>query len=1109
MARQLKTCALFAVLAAVGCSQKDTEAPPPPRVSAPEQTLLDRVLVRGSAEYSSKIAITREPAFAATDTVPADLTADSFTAQFEVKLPLNPGLNTFHFTATDAAGNTSEVTDLKVTRVQPQLILSSKDAAGQPVKGSAITVPPGSTIEATIVGADQSPASLAWSLYSDAPGALITGAAISGVTAARAEAYKAIAVFPGQADLNGAPITVSATFTVVPGKVQTIDLTASPAKAVAGQQVQLTATAKDSFGNEVADANINLTSSPDLAPTFTIPGSTVSKNQGFVGKRTFQAYDLSGVKANGYTFDITATVANSTPALTKTISVEVQPAAAFSFKKIADPAGGTGLIDDFVFTSHCAASATSCTGLIGVPAGSDITYSYGVVDMYGNERVGPVTVVTDIPGALVLDDGVGGQGTISNLVFSRQSAYHVSAYIAGVQGSVMRTISLDPGAPASVSLNLSATLVPLKTQVTAIATVRDAFGNILACNTGSMSLAAVAIGTVANAPTAGTLACAGGMYSQAFTFHSEGTYSITATYGSGTSAVTNVAYLNAMGFDTAPPQVVVSNATPPPANAIQTVRVNGVECTSPCDVLPGDQIDFIAHATDNFALAELAYSIYFTSTGNTRSRTVLIGAGVAAKDLPFTFNIPGGATPEVAPLAVQAVDTAGNIGAAPEFLLNVVTNAVAVGGRKLSILAARNANNLLNQPSDVAVKSTGEVLIANSGGRNILQLSNGALGLYGGNGTAFNYVAIDSSDRLYLSSANGNSIQRVLTNGTFDPFVTAGPGRFEGLAMLPSTQQRGTVHLGNTLNPVLDGNALTIDGGTATAWTFQMQGPGGACTANATRSCVSFTSQTDVAQALAAAINGNTTVRVTATATAAGVNPPIVSLESKNAGEPSALYPAVTVAGSGRITATMAEGHNEELYSGNSFDMNIYRWTESGNPFTLAGAHGFFSMNDIGAGFGDSHLGIAVRDIWAPPTDANFDSMFYFVPLNQPNELWAFRSRGANSLGGGANASTLHFRLAGGGGNNFGNLIDVALTKTNCLLVSDDNQNGNNTGTIYAINVGDPLATAPTVTLLARGLNRPRGITVDGQGNLIIADQNPDVIYKLSPANPLPPGACF
>ena len=75
-------------------------------------------------------------------------------------------------------------------------------------------------------------------------------------------------------------------------------------------------------------------------------------------------------------------------------------------------------------------------------AGEDVTYTYEVTDAFGNPVAVPIDVIVNDPGAIVLDDGLSGAGTISGVVRASTVPYTITALIAGTTISESRQVTV-------------------------------------------------------------------------------------------------------------------------------------------------------------------------------------------------------------------------------------------------------------------------------------------------------------------------------------------------------------------------------------------------------------------------------------------------------------------------------------------------------------------------------------------------------------------------------------------------------------------------------------------------------------------------------------------
>lgn len=852
-----------------------------------------------------------------------------------------------------------------------------------------------------------------------------------------------------------------------------LSLTAPVAKA--GELVGLVTRVFDQYGNEMPDEKVSFATTPSLAPTFTIPNSApaVTKDQGVLsGTSQFVAYDVSSVQASNFAFQIKATAG----AATDTQVLTVRPASGQRFSKLAFVPSGTSL---------------------SVKAGEAASYTYEVVDLYGNVTTGPVSAFTNAPGAVVIDDGVSGAGKVSRL--TTVGTYTVSFYLAGVgqKGALDLNVSTAPA--AFVDVGVSATLASPQTPVKAFARVRDTFGNAVLCSAATTAdLIFTALGTNVGAVTAGATTCFNGAFQSSFTFAAEDNYAITATYQPA-GAATNVsgsAYITVFNFDNTPPQVALKNIT-----------VNGIACDptlrlsqAGCDVSNGDTVDFDVLATDNSALAQVAYSIFFSSTQVNRTRTVFIAANSATATVHFRFTV--NSTIETTPLVALAVDRAGNImnSTAVNFFVNL---GAPVGNRTL---AAVINGGLLNRPNDIAFDNAGNLFILNRGTNEILKVASGAQAAQvyalGVQSEFIVHGNTAAGERMWLSDRNSNNgVVRV-----FDPTAAAPPSLFStvgggngvssGLAVMGPTPARGLVDVSSAA----DGDQLRLaQNGVTISYQFQNVI---ACVATSTVFCVPISGSATGAQkaaALAAAVTGNTNSVVTASSTNARV-----FLATKATGEPTAttvvsLSKSPLSSGIVLSTPQMVEGHDLDVWSANDGDNNVRRYLSSGGPFASGTNHGSFNV-------GTTQWGLAVRDVWAAPSDALFDSISYLVDSGNFQTLRAYRTvvsgNGVSTTTATSALFSVNSTTVGIPTIAFNGLWDTALTPNGCLLVSD-NQGGN----VFAVDVRAALSTTPAVERVARNLVDPRGLAIDSAGNLLIADGQDNAVLKLTPTPD--PTDCF
>ena len=1036
---------LLVTLALGGCSEKDTTAPAPPFIDPFESPVTGAtVRIDGSAEFGARIEMT------GATFVPQMVYADPYVARFTVEVTLAENTtNTLVFTATDAAGNTSEPTTVVVDHETghgevAEVALDLYVNGSVTPENDPVVIAAGDTLRAAATATDAAGhlVDVPIVILTSIPGVFVAGSEISNITVA--------GDFRVAATVAGTSLGISRPVTVGPGPVTQIDFDASPPITMAGSLVLLAATARDAYGNAVPGA-ITLSSTPALAETFTPPCSAMVLEQGFIDPAHFVAYDLSGVSSSGYLFTLTAT----SGVISKSLDVQVLPAGAARFAPVnpADCAAG----EVFAFTD--ATWTTDLVPPVSVPAGSSLHYRYQVIDAFGNPTTGPVSAFTNAPGAVVIDDGVTGRGQLANLVVA--GSFQIAAYIAGVAAPAVRTFSVDVGAPNTVDVFLSGTLVAPGDGITAFAMGHDAFGNTLPCPPGATVDPAVFAFTTSPAggvPSSAT-SCLDGLFRQDFTFTVNDTYAITGTYFPG-GPVASSAYVTVLGFDATPPMVTLQN-----------LRVNGALCTPAgvppaCTVSPGDTVDFELVATDNVSISEIEYTAFFTTTGALRTRKVLVAADTPLPvTLSFFFNVPGGALPESVPLVGLAIDGAGNRSTSDGLILSVDLF-TTTGGRVISVVSS---GGVIQAPRDLDFDVAGNMFIGNDGNNDLVSIAAGSTApfVFSGFNQPSEYLVVGAAGDIYVSDA-GNDVWRVSSTGTtFDSYINFG-GNSHGLSTTGAVPAKGVVNA--TLAP--ENSTLTV--GTV-VYEFDQLGNG--CGGGVV--CLAVSGAVNENQVLCAALLGNP--NAVGSFNAAANRCVLAAIVPGEAGNTIPL-----LASSGLITTTgaglLSQGHGPEFFLGQTSNNNVYRFPEDLTPTAALGAnHGAFNL-------GANQRGIAVRD-WTTPSSENLRDLYvYSVNNGAANFLRSHHF--VDSA-----AGVLIFNVAAGGSVFFNSLYDLELEPaTGCLLVSD-------TGTeeIYAVDVRDPLDSTPTVQLIASGFNDARGIAFFG-GDLYLADAGFDAIIRISPS---------
>ncbi len=938
--------------------------------------------------------------------------------------------------------------------------------------------------------------------------------------------------------------TLSLTATDAAGNVSgatTVSIDSQPPHAVklvltprqrevrAGEQVALDVTMLDQYGRDFADPGVVFEVTPALAPMVNVGGTM--KPQGVLPQsQQFVAYDLSGVAASGGAFTLKAT--SGTASAVAQVTVRAAPAVKFS-KLSFSPTGTTAT----------------------VAAGTDVQYLYEVQDAYGNVTTGPVQVFTNAPGAILLDDGITGSGTVARLVSA--GSYALSFYIAGagLKGSLQLNVGVAPA--AVIDVIASTTLLGPATDMQVFARVRDAFGNSILCSAATQAdvtfTAKSATGTLVTATSA---ACFNGAFQATYRFTAEGTYGIDAEYKALTPPVKGTVFVTVLSFDNTPPTVDIPQAQ---------VRRNGQPCAfsgtpATCTVQPGDFIEFTVVANDNKSLSEVAYTAFFSTAGGTgtlRARNVLIPANAA---LPynqyFAFSVPNTNFFEDVNLSALAIDAAGNRATSTQLVLRV--NFGTFGGRIATLVARDLGGNVINGPEGLAVAANGDLFIANTGNNNILKVVSGSLfaSVYVTNATlaaavggtfAPSVLRLDATGRLWATEMNGRR-ELVSISAAATPAVTnyvtlpGGGASAAGLALVGPAAAKLVVNVG----AALDGDRVTIAGTTyevnsvdpcpATSTCVNVASLTPAVVANALAACVNSATGCSVGSPAGAAATPNANVAATVSATPSQA----VVIAAKVNGAAGNLLAAAALScprlsfnvGGCPGALALSEGHDDTVFVGQNggaggIMSQVFRFSLALGPAfpkTTVANEGLFDMASPGP-VDHEQEGLAVKDLGGPGTRNLRDLAFYFPDVT----IGQNRLRGVRFVDAAAGAVLFNSAAVGGGrpacgdcirGTNdpavplrtFNNLWDAVLeprptatgliAPNGCLLVSDD---GN--GSIYSVDTRDPTAADPLVSLVASGFGQPRGLAFGPGGDLYVALSNANAVIRITPS--ADPNDCF
>ncbi|MFZ5441530.1 MAG: hypothetical protein ACOZQL_16100 [Myxococcota bacterium] len=272
----MKRLLTVALLALAGCAEKDTTAPPAPRVHPVQSpTSRERITLTGAAEFASTITIS-----GGRETVTT--TADRFTAEFLADVPLTTTIpagqvavtNTLSVTATDAAGNVSEPTTLEV-KFGPEpgvpakltFTLTGAAASGTIAAGTDVTY------SYSVKDAYDGPVDHPLSVIPSDPNTTVFDDGISGTGLILG--FRRVGSFTITARASGvAGVSQQVPLTVTPAAGQRfVELGLTLSRMATGDSTAALTIVKDTFGNVVLDdangmgAGLTLTCTPQSAAT--------------------------------------------------------------------------------------------------------------------------------------------------------------------------------------------------------------------------------------------------------------------------------------------------------------------------------------------------------------------------------------------------------------------------------------------------------------------------------------------------------------------------------------------------------------------------------------------------------------------------------------------------------------------------------------------------------------------------------------------------------------------------------------------------------------------------------------------------------------------------
>ncbi len=748
MGRWALALALATAGVAAGCADEDTEAPAAPFVdpTLPTTTRAEALLVLGAAEYASSVTVSRTPAFTAEETAPGATTADPYTAEFALKVPLAIGENKLSFVATDEAGNASDATTITITREpkRPAGISITLDRTTVSADDGRLTVVAAVASDDPLMGLDGFVIDLA--ATPELPGA--TAITASGTTDARGVATIALA----ELFLAG-PWTVAATwhddptvmdarpFTVTGGLPATITLelvaTVDGAE-LRGAAISVPPDTNVTAAMIVQDGRQNIVVTPlDLqtdAPGAIVAGDTltnllVAREQrpyqvaasvaaGAGGARLGAAAELTIVPGPATAVSLTASaslVTAGTPVRVTAVSVDafgnprdadllavtLEPGALAAVGGLITPQTvGVFTIQAALATDGAIVSSAPLEVLPAAPAvlaltltpspavvqpGGTVAYSTAVSDAFGNAITNAnVSIVTDAPGAIV------GAGELRG--FTRAGGYVVIAQVTGTAVSDTEPLTVNEGPASTIDLALGGLTVVTGDALPYVFRVVDGAGNVV-------PNPAVTITT--NAPAGGATIDTN---ARTIVFTAEGTFTVTADAGldgNGNPIVDRETVSAFAAPDRTAPTVLVSEPIPGSRYA------------------PGDVITVRVTGDDDQSLGSIRVQLRGAINVD---ETRLVPTGV--RNLTEIFNINVGNNPTLGAVTIvgAVTDTSGNLVVSSRFSIEIDPSiTMAIGGPATAITTlVGGANTRINGPRGAAFDAAGLLYLANSADNRIV-----------------------------------------------------------------------------------------------------------------------------------------------------------------------------------------------------------------------------------------------------------------------------------------------------------------------------------------------------------------------------------------------------